>query len=191
MDSMLRAYKAADAMEPVVLDDYYVKIKTYSEPKGFFKKVSFYEALPPFQAIDLGALAAQTAGAKIQIPNLDLWDEEFGQWRWFPMDNAQISLFIPAGVSKWQLKNLTLGLDKSIIYRDPLLVSTEFYSWEDQRPAMQAINFSDYALAACRIIVFGFRFHCTDVDPAALLKLNNGTQPYTPIQCAGMGGAGR
>jgi hypothetical protein len=188
---MLRAYKAADAMEPVVLDDYYVKIKTYSEPKGFFKKVTFYEALPPFQAIDLGVLAAQTAGAKIQIPNLDVWDEEFGQWRWFPLDNAQISLFIPAGVSKWQLKNLTLGLDKSIIYRDPLLVSTEFFSWEDQRPAMQAINFSDYALAACRIIVMGYRFHCADVDPTALQKLSNGTQPYTPIQCAGMGGAGR
>jgi hypothetical protein len=190
-DLLLRAYKAAEAMEPIAMLDYYVRIITYNEPKGFYRKVSYYEAIPPFQAVDLGVIAAQSVGAKTNVTNLDLWDDEFGQWRWFPLDNAQYSLFIPAGVSKWQLKNLTIGLDKSIILRDPLLVSTEFCSWEDQRPAMQAMNFSDYAIAASRIIVFGYRYHTVEVDQVTYGKLANGSIPSTPIQCAGMGGAGR
>lgn len=201
-DLMLRAYKAAEAMEPIVMLDYYVKIITYAETKGFFRKVTFYEPIPPWQPIDLGAIAAQTAGPKTNVVNLDLWDEEFGQWRWFPLQGrVQIALFLPAGVSKWQLKNLTVALDKSIIYRDPLLVSTEFCTWEDQHAAMQATNFSDYALLACPIIVMGYRFHTQPVDQATLDKLQGVTLPsgvrvppslpYTPIQCAGMGGAGR
>jgi hypothetical protein len=183
-------YKASIAMEPIAYLDYYVRIRTYSEPNGFFKKVSYFEKIPFFQAIDLGAVAAGSSGVKSNVTNLDLWDDEFGQWRFFPLDNAQISLFIPSGVSKWQLKNLTVQIDKSIAERDPHLVSTEFCTWEDQRPSMQATNFSDYPLTACRIIVEGYRFHVQDVDSPTKTKLTNGQLPFTTIQCAGMAGGG-
>lgn len=201
-DLMLRAYKAAEGMEQVALLDDYVKIVTYKQV--IFRKVDFYESLPPHQCIDFQAvppagplavaapLAAATTGAQSQLTNLDLQDDEFGQWRWFPLDNAQIQLFLPNGVAKWQLKNLQLGLDRAIIYRDPLLISTEFNTWQDERPSMRPINFSGYALTAIRIIALGFRYHTTDQFGATkeesdnILKgLQEGRIPCTPIQCAG------
>ena len=190
-DPMLMAYKASLSMEPIVLLDYYVKIITYQAPGGFWRKVTYFEKIPPFQVGDLGPVAAQTLAGKTAMANFDLWDEEFGQWRWFPLDNAQVSLFNPAGVSKWQLKNLTVALDKGIIYRDPTLASTEFCKWEDQAVSMQPMNFSDYALLACRIVAFGFRFHVDPVTPAMESKLSAGAQTFTPIVCAAMAGGGR
>lgn len=190
-DVEMRAYKAAFNMEPVALMDYYVRIITYNEPEGFYRQVNFFEFVPPFQVIDLGALAAQTLGAKTNVTNFDLWDNEFGQWRWVPLDNIQVFLFNPSGVSKWQLKNITVGIDRGIIYRDTLLASTEFCKWEDQACAMQAMNFSDYALLGTRIVAYGYRFHCSDVSDEIKHLLEHGRLPCTPVICAGMGGGGR
>ena len=182
-------YKATRWMEPVALRDYYVKIITYQQE--FFRKVGFYEVIPPFQATNGGALAAGTQSPKVVATNLDLWDEEFGQWRWYPLDNAQTRLYLPSGVGKWQLKNLQVGLDRSIIYRDPTLISTEFYSWEDQRPSFEFLNFSDYGLLATRVVAFGYRYHVSVIQDKAIIdKLSSGSLPYTPIICAGMGGGG-
>jgi hypothetical protein len=189
-DLMLRAYKASNWMEPIALLDYYVKIINYQT--SVFRKVTFLESIPPFQCLDIGAVAAQTRGAKTPATNLDLFDGEFGQFRWFPLDNAQISIYLPTGVAKWQLKNMTVGLDRSIIYRDPSLVSTEFNTWEDERPSFEPVNFTDYALTACRIIAMGYRFITDPVtDPGLLSRLNAGTQAYTPIICAGRTGGGK
>jgi hypothetical protein len=187
-DLMLRAYKASIAMEPIALRDYYVKIITYQQE--FFRKVTFYEILPPFQGVNVGALGAGVQSAKTQITNLDLWDNEFGQWRWYPLDNVQVRLFLPSGVGKWQLKNLQVPLDRSILYRDPTLVTTEFFSWEDQRPSVECLNFTDYALLASRIVFTGYRFHTENVTADKLAQLKNGTQVYTPVQCSGMAGGG-
>ncbi len=208
-DYMRRAFKAADAMEPIALLDDYVKI--ISQGQTLYRKVNFFEAIPPFQWIDfcaappagpLGAaapLGAGTVSAKANVTNLDLFMDEFAQWRWFPLDNMQVQLFLPSGVSKWQLKNLQVGIDRGIMYRDPLLVTTEFFSWQDNRPAMQAMNFSAYALLAARVVGWGYRFHTTDrfaLSPDGnedrlrsdqiLTGLQSGAIPCTPIQCAGL-----
>ena len=196
-DLMLRAFKAADWMEPIALLDYYVKIINYQTSQ--FRKVTFFEAIPPFQVLNIGAIAAQTRGARTAATNLDLWDGEFGQWRWFPLDDAQVSIYLPTGVSKWQLKNITVAIDRSIIYRDPSLVSTEFNSWEDEHPSFEPVNFSDYALNACRIVVMGYRYITETIIESGdhqnspvgtFARLQNGSQAYTPIQCAGRTGGG-
>jgi len=171
-------------MEPIALLDYYVRIITYKDL--YFRKVTFYESIPPFQALDVGALLAQTPSGLTNVQNLDLNDGEFGQWRYFPLDNAMIRLFLPRGVAKNQLKWLQVGVERSIIYRDPTLVSTEFYTWQDERPAVQGVNFSDYALGACRIVTFGYRFHTEEVTGDTLEKIKRGDIPCTPVQCAGM-----
>ncbi len=217
-DLMLRAYKASLAMEPIALLDYYVKI--IANTGTYWKKVTFYESIPPFQAIDTqaapprgplavaAALAAGTQGAKTPVGNLDLWKNEFGQWRFFPLDNAQVRLYLPGGNAKWSLKNLQVGIDRSIIYRDPTLVSTEFNTWEDQRPSVEPLNFSSYAITACRIIVMGYRFHTEDIiermaakpgiptpsagnaPPGTLEGLEAGRVPFTPIICKAQAGSG-
>ncbi|MDD5700430.1 MAG: hypothetical protein PHU23_00145 [Dehalococcoidales bacterium] len=194
-DMMLRAFKAAEAMEPIALLDDFVKIISYQSTR--YRKVDFYESIPPHQVWDTqaatpngplaaaAALAANTTGALSAVTNFDLNDDEFGQWRWFPYDNAEIYLFLPSGVGKFQLKNRQIPVTKSIIYRDPLLVSTEFNSWEDERPSVRPVNFSGYAMTAIRIIALGFRFHTVAVDKATEDKLATGQLPCTPIQCAG------
>jgi hypothetical protein len=190
MADQLMAYQVKDGMEPIVLLNYYVQIKTYNS-SVLFGQVDFFERIPWFQAIDMGAVPVQSFAAKQNVTNLDLWDQEFGQWRWYPLDDAQVSVFVPAGVSKWQLKNITVGIDRSIILRDPSLESTEIFTWQDQRPAMQALNFSNVALSACRIMATGYRFHVVPVtDPKIIVSFNNGTTKFTTIQCAGQAGVG-
>ena len=161
-DEMLRAFKAARTMEPIAQVDWYVKIETYKA--SHFRKVTYRESIPPFQALDIGAIAAQTVSTLTNMGNLDLDNDEFGQWRFFPLDNVFARINNPAGVSKFQLKTLQVGVEKSIIYRDPTLLSTEFYTWEDERPALEGMNFSDYALNACRFIVFGYRYKTVEIN---------------------------
>ncbi|MCK5235932.1 MAG: hypothetical protein KAR06_03015 [Deltaproteobacteria bacterium] len=160
-DEMLRAFKAARAMEPIAQVGHYVKIVTYKDSQ--FRQVTFREAISPFQVLDIGAIAAQTVSARTNAGNLDLNDDDFGQWRWFPLDNVFARIFNPAGVSKMQLKFIQTGVEKSIIYRDPTLLSTEFYTWEDERPAFEGMNFSDYALNACRFIILGYRYKTVEI----------------------------
>jgi hypothetical protein len=211
-DLTLHAFKASNAMEPVALLDYYVRV--IANTGTYYRKVSYYEAIPPFQAIDTQAatprgplvaaapLAAGAQGNKSPVNNLGLWKNEFGQWRWFPLDNAQIRLYLPAGNAKWSLKNLQIGLDRSIIYRDPTLLSTEFFTWEEEYPAFEPLNFSAYALPACRIIVFGYRFHTDEIKEGSigqdgvnapvgtLAQLKNGALPCVPIFCKAQAGSG-
>ncbi len=162
---MLRAFKAARTMEPIAEVDWFVKVETYRDTH--FRQVTYRETIPPFQVLDIGAITAQTVSAVTNAGNLDLNDDEFGQWRWFPLDNVMARIYNPAGVSKYQLKLLQVGVEKSIIYRDPTLLSTEFYTWEDERPAFEGMNFSDYGLNACRFIILGYRYktkELTDSD---------------------------
>jgi hypothetical protein len=119
-------------------------------------------------------------------------DNEFGLFRWYPIDDAQIRLFHPAGSAKWQLRNLQAVIDMQILIRDPNLVSTEIAVWEDNRPAMEAINGNAFALGAVRIIAIGYRFHTIDLEESVsptdkeLVKaLKAGTQPCTHVWCSG------
>jgi hypothetical protein len=215
-DVMLRAFKAALGMEPVALNNYYVQV--IANTGTYVRKVSFYEAIPPFQVTDLcqssprgplqtaTALAAGTLSAKLTINNYGLWQGEFGQWRFFPLDDAQYFLFVPAGNAKWSLKNIQVGIDKSIFYRDPLLVTTEFFTWQEEWPAFQALNFTAYSLPACRIITFGYRYHTDPIVEAAapgqaavpnsnapygtLAGINAGTVPCTIIYAKAQAGSG-
>lgn len=156
MDIMNRIYRAAEAMQPVADIGYFVKIRSYKQ--NYWRRVYWYEAIPPFQFLNMGALAAQTAILRQNATNLAVLDDDFGQFRWCPLDPIEVGLYLPSGVAKWQLRNIQVRVAQDIIYRDPLLVSTELGVWEDEWPSFDARNFSDYALNASRLIGFGFRF---------------------------------
>ena len=153
------------------------------------------------------ATSGRSIGAKSTITQFGLWKDEFAQWRWFPLDDAQIQLFVPAGNAKWSLKNLQVGLAKDIIYRDPLLVSTEFNTWQEEWPAMQPLNFTGYALTAIRIVTWGYRFHTDPIIEGTTIgsktiggyvnaltgTLNGimaGTVPCTTVFCKAQAGSG-
>jgi hypothetical protein len=120
-------------------------------------------------------------------------DNEFGLFRWYTIDDVQIRLFHPVGMAKWQLRNLQAVVDMQILIRDPNLVSTEIAVWENNRPAMEAINGHAFGLGAVRIIAIGYRFHTVDLEkgpkaePKLVDALKAGIQPCTHVWCSGRG----
>ena len=153
----------------------------------YWRRVDFLEAIPPFQCIDLGALAATTAGVLTNVINLEMADNEFGLFRWYPIDDAQIRLFHPPGIAKAQLRNLQVPYDMNIVYRDPNLVSTEIAVWQINRPALQAINGHAVGLGAVRIIALGYRFHTIEADKQQIARMKAGAEPCTHVWCSGRG----
>lgn len=188
----LYIFKAQIGMvDPIALQGHNVCI--HYVQNTYYRQVDFLESIPPFQCINIGALAANATSARTNVVNLEMPDNEFGLLRWWPIDDAQIRLYHPAGIAKWQLRNLQIPLDMNIINRDPNLVSTEIAIWEDNRPAMEAINGHATALGAVRIIAIGYRFHTLDLEsgqyakPELVKGLKNGTEPCTHIWCSGRG----
>ena len=159
----------------------------------YYRKVDFLESIPAFQCINLGALGAGAVSARTNVVNLEMPDNEFGLFRWYPIDDAQIRLYHPSGIAKWQLRNLQVPVDMNVVNRDPNLVSTEIAVWEDNRPAVEAVNGNAFALGAVRLIATGYRFHTLDLESgsyanADLVKqLKSNAVPCTHIWCSGRG----
>lgn len=169
-------------VEPVALIGQNVCV-IYGTDKHF-SKVEYLEPIPPFQALDIGAIAAQTVSARTPCPRLECFDNEFGQFRWFPEDNAQVRLFLPEASGRYTLRTLQVPVEPNIVDRDPDLHLTEFYVWGDRTPAFEAMNFSDYALNACRIIVMGYRFVIREMTSAEKGRVTQG-EPCTYVVASG------
>jgi len=188
----LYIFKAQVGMvDPVALQGQNVCI--HYVQREYYRRVDFLEAIPAFQCIDLGALAALGISARTNVTNLDMPDNEFGLFRWYVIDDAQIRLYHPSGIAKWQLKNLQVPVDMNIVNRDPNLVSSEIAVWEDNRPAVEAVNGHAFALGAVLMIAIGYRFHTVDLQGgdyanADLVKqLKSGAVPCTHVWCSGRG----
>lgn len=173
-------------VEPVALVGHNVVIHYLNETH--FRRVTFQEGIPPFQCIDLGALAAQTPSARTNIPNLELPDNEFGQFRLYPLDPVQLRVNLPPGMGKYYLKNIQVTIDPTIVDRDPDLHLTELFVWEDNRPAVEAVNFSDYALTAVRIIAMGHRFNTVELTKDVVAEVQAGRVPAVHVWCSGLMG---
>lgn len=178
--------------DPVALQDHYVAIHYIQSI--YYRKVNFIEAIPPFQCANLGAVAAGAVTARTNIVNLEMADNEFGLFRWWVVDDVQIRLYHPAGIAKAQLRNLQAPYDMNTVNRDPNLVSSEIAVWEDNRPAMEAINGSALAVGGSRIIAIGYRFHTEDMEDrddkkkmAIVESLKAGLAPCTHVWCSGRG----
>src|SRR3990172_1808405 len=103
-------------VEPIAMIDDNVAI--YKGNAWSYFRVTLYEPIPWFQFINLGAIAANTLAAPVAAPNLDLFDNEFGQFRWFPIDNAQVLQRHP-NITRNTLRALQVPVDMNIVQRDP------------------------------------------------------------------------
>jgi len=170
-------------MEPVALIGHNVAIHYGKELH--LRRVTYMEAIPPFQAINVGAMVLQSVSIRTLIPNLGMLDNEFGQFRWWPLDPIQVRLFIPNSQAKHVLRNIMVPMDPTVIDRDPCLHLTEFYVWQDNQPSVEVINYSDYALTQTRIMAMGFRFHVDKLPPDLEKKISEGQEPVTQVWCSG------
>lgn len=176
-------------MEPVALINHNVCI-LYGSVKNW-RRVIYLEPIPPFQCLDIGAIVAQTTTPRTQAVNLQLLDNEFGQFRWFPIDNAQIRLWLPQVDGRFVLRQMQVPVDMTITDRDPCLHLTEFYVWEDYSPWFEAINFMDYALTQCRIIAQGYRYITTELSKTTISAIEAGTVPCVYVVASGSSGIPR
>ena len=190
--SDLHIFKSQVGMfDPIALQDQNVCI--HYVQNRYYRKVDFLEGIPPFQCIDLGALPAISASARVNVVNLEMADNEFGLWRWYPIDDAQIRLYHPAGMAKFQLRWLQVPIDENILFRDPNLVSTEIAVWENNRPAVEAINGHAFGLGGVRLIALGYRFHTINLEsgnnanPTLVKAIKEGKEPCTNVWCSGRG----
>lgn len=173
-------------MEPVALIHHNVCV-LYGSAK-YYRRVVYLEPIPPFQCLDIGAIAAQTTTPRTPAPNLDMFDNEFGQFRWYPIDNAQIRLWLPQVDGRYSIKNLQVPVGMEIFDRDPCLHWTEFFVWEDYHPWFEAMNFMDYALTQCRIIAQGYRFVTSELGRSTQAAIEAGTEACTYVVASGFAG---
>lgn len=158
----LYPYKSTNGfMEPIALQNHLVAIHFVKDV--IYRRVVFFESITPTQVIDLGALLAGITSPRTNVTNLDCYDQEFGQFRWYCLDNAQIRVFTPRGIAKGDLKTLQAVIPPNIGAINPDLSLTELYVWQDNRPAIEAINGGGVALAAVRMVAMGFRYRTEEL----------------------------
>lgn len=172
-------------IEPVALIGQNVCVKYAND--NHYAKVVWFEPIPPFQALNIGAVAANTTSNRTQATNLQLWRNEFGQYRWFPLE-GQWRLYVPNADGRFNLRNLNVPVDPTIVTRDPCGHLTEMFVWEDRNPAFEAINYTAQAFTQCRMIAYGYRF-VTETIPAEKVKaIIEGTVPCTYVVASGFAG---
>ena len=143
-------------MEPVALIGHNVCVH-YSNDLHY-RRVIWFEAITPFQFLNIGILAAGVVSPRIPAVNLQMWRNEFAQIRWYPIDTIQVRLYLPNADGRMNLRNLQVPVDPTIVTRDPCGHMTEFFVWEDRNPAFEAINYTAAPLAQSRLIGGGYRF---------------------------------
>ena len=173
-------------MEPVALIGHNVCVKYASD--NHYRRVIWYESIAPFEALNIGAIAAGTTSARTPAPNLEFWRNEFGQLRWFPLDTAQIRLFLPNADGRMNLRNIQVPVDPTIVTRDPCLHLTEMFVWEDRAPSFEAINYTAAALVTCRIIAQGYRFVTEELPSATIQRIKAGQEACVNIVASGFSG---
>ena len=171
-------------MEPVAQINHNVGILHGNKWK--YWRVTYLESIPPFQFLNIGAVAAKAISTKTNAVNLELEENEFGQFRWYPLDNAQVRLWLPSADGRYRLKNLMSVVDTLILDRDPDLHLTEFFEWEDSTPHFEAINYTDYALTQMRLIAQGFRFKVEALSSDMVAAIASGKEACTRIVCQGI-----
>lgn len=173
-------------MEPVALIGHNVCVKYAND--NHYRRVIWFEPIVPFQALNVGAIAAGAVSPRTQAPLLQLWRNEFAQFRWFPLDTAQVRIYVPNADGRMQLCNLQVPVDPTIVTRDPCLHLTEFYVWENRNPAFEAINYTAAALAQCRIMVQGFRFVTEELPADKINQIRSGSLQCTYVVASGFAG---
>lgn len=173
-------------MEPVALIEQNVCV-IYGNTRHY-RRIKFIEAIYPFQFLNIGAVAANAVSNRTQALNLQTWRNEFIQVRWYPIDHAQIRVFLPNASGRASLRNIQVPVDPTIIYRDPCLHLTELFVWEDRNPAFEAINYAAYALTQCRLIGMGYRYVTEALSQPVIDAIDAGRMPCAFVVASGFTG---
>lgn len=161
-------------------------IAVYWGNKWLYRLVIYLEAIPPFQFLNCGqVLLTAIHASPTKATNLEVRSNEFAQYRWFPLDNVQVYLWLPTSSGRQSLKNVRVPTDLYILDRDPCLHLTEFFVWQDNVPYFQPLNPMDYTVAQSRLVAMGFRFITEELAADVVGRIKAGTEPCTYVVAQG------
>lgn len=173
-------------VEPVALLGHNVCVRYSNE--SMYRKVIYFEPIYPFEALNIGAIAAATTSARTPATNLQLWRNEFGQYRWYPKDTFQARLYLPNADGRANLRNIQVPVDPTIVHTDPCGHLTEMFVWEDRNPSFEAINYTSVALVTSRIIAYGYRFVTEELPATTVARIKAGQEACVYVAASGFSG---
>ena len=151
-----------EEFEPIVRVGENIAIPKSATEREYYQ-VTYVE---PVQPIIIGvSLTASEQKHEYELKEVELEDNEAGQWRMEVLDLVNVGMNYPAAAAKWTTKS-------SLTYASPLSGENflEFYTHKDDVPTLYLTNPITEAQTV-RIMVWGFKY--------ALKKLDYEPSEYT------------
>ena len=116
---------------------------------------------------NFGTLAAGQKTNITEISDLDLYENELGQWRLLLLDDVEVTVRQPRGVERGTTKVVSTKVTPHLILIDRSLKSTEIYTFEDKyRVYLVVENPTNYTITP-RILFFGWKFRLKPIPKPA------------------------
>ena len=164
--------------EPIVRVGENIAIPKTAEKYEFYKVVY----IEPIQPIIIGVdLSASEQKHSRKLTEIELEDNEAGQWRMKVLDLVNVDMNHPAAAAKWTTKNVRTSATP--LSDDNFL---EFFTVKDNVPTLYLTNLLAEAQTA-RVMVWGFKYSLKKLDhePSEYTVFPAFSTPYV------VGGAGR
>ncbi len=148
--------------EPVVrIND---NVKLILTDGTIFGKVTYLEQIEPI-IVDLAASSALPAvssstspvapGNQYELDDIELGENEFGQWRLQLLDDFLLEIRLPPAVTKHVVKN---GATYMSIFASTLPSLGDFFTYKDKVPTLIPYNVRFETVDMARVMVYGFRY---------------------------------
>ena len=161
-------------LEPVAMPGENLRL----DPLNIYVKIRYYEEIPGFIE-DFGALASGNSTAITEVENMEMSENQVGQFRIKPLDDIDIQVYQGRGVGRFAIKNVLCTILPLTEQLSPYYNSTELFVYEDEPPWFQVTNNGTIDLKKTRVLIQGFRF--------VVETLKEAPTKYTVIPVAGWG----
>ena len=146
-----------EEFEPIVRIGEYIAIPKRAKEYVFYE-VTYIEPIQPI--IIAQSLDANEEDKERELEELELADNEVGQWRLIPLDYVEIKLSSPRAAAKWVTRATTTSATPTSKKQENFL---EFYTIKDEVPTAYLTNPVSEAQVV-RLLVWGFKYSVKKLD---------------------------
>ena len=164
------------AFEPVVRVAENLELLPEDHPKHGYYKVLYVEQLPEVFH-DFGTISAERSVDDKEVTSLYMPDGELAQYRFHPIDDLEVKIKQPSGLSRFVTKHKWLAVTSRTHQQAPKMNPSEIFVIEDEGVYFTVKNPAKSETKKSRVKFFGWRF--------VLEKLVEKPDRYTPIPVGG------
>ena len=126
------------------------------EKYGYYK-VTAIEPIPIIIK-DFGAINAESESKDTAITEVELNEDEIGQFRFIPLDDIEVEIKQPLANARGFTKTVVTRVSKLSAQLDPTLKHTEVFTIEDEKLYFKIKNPSKSNISRSRVAIFGWKF---------------------------------